>query len=92
MGAFFVSDLWSGHLPRAIMLPVLFIAAAAAGALWASIAGVLKARYDTNEIITTVMLNFIILLILSYLLGDLWRSPTRSTSRLCGCRSRRTCR
>lgn len=75
MGAFFVSDLWSAHLPRAVMLPVLFIAAAAAGALWGSIAGVLKARYDTNEIITTVMLNFIILLILSYLLGDLWRSP-----------------
>lgn len=75
MGAFFVSDLWSAHLPRGVMVPVLFIAAAAAGALWASIAGVLKARYDTNEIITTVMLNFIILLILSYLLGDLWRSP-----------------
>ena len=75
MGAFFVSDLWSDVLPRAVMVPVLFIGAAAAGALWASIAGVLKARYDTNEIITTVMLNFIILLILSYLLGDLWRAP-----------------
>ena len=75
MGAFFVSDLWSAHLPRAVMVLVMFIGAAAAGALWASIAGVLKARYDTNEIITTVMLNFIILLILSYLLGDLWRSP-----------------
>ena len=75
MGAFFVSDLWSDVLPRAVMVPVLFIGAVAAGALWASIAGVLKARYDTNEIITTVMLNFIILLILSYLLGDLWRAP-----------------
>lgn len=75
MGAFFVSDLWSAHLPRGVMVPVVFVAAAAAGAMWASIAGVLKARYDTNEIITTVMLNFIILLILSYLLGDLWRSP-----------------
>ena len=75
MGAFFVSDLWSDVLPRVVMVPVLFIGAAAAGALWASIAGVLKARYDTNEIITTVMLNFIILLILSYLLGDMWRAP-----------------
>ena len=75
MGAFFVSNLWHAHLPRGVMVPVLFIAAAAAGALWASIAGLLKARYDTNEIITTVMLNFIVLLILSYLLGDMWRSP-----------------
>ena len=75
MGAFFASDLWSDVLPRIIMVPVMFIAAAVAGALWASIAGVLKARYDTNEIITTVMLNFIILLVLSYLLGDLWRAP-----------------
>ena len=75
MGAFFVADLWSDHLPRGVMVPILFVAAAAAGALWAAVAGVLKARYDTNEIITTVMLNFIILLILSYLLGDLWQSP-----------------
>ena len=75
MGAFFVADLWSDHLPRVVMVPVLFAAAAAAGAVWGAVAGVLKARYDTNEIITTVMLNFIILLILSYLLGDLWQSP-----------------
>lgn len=66
--------LGSAHLPRGVMVPVPFIAAAAAGPLWASIAGVLKARYDTDEIITTVMINFIILLILSYLLGDLGRS------------------
>ena len=53
----------------------MFLAAAITGGLWASIASVLKALYGTNEILTTVMLNFVILFVLSYLLSGPWRSP-----------------
>lgn len=74
MGAFFVSDVIGSGLPRAVLLPVLFVGAAAAGALWAMLAGYLKARFEVNEIITTVMLNFIIVYALSYLLGGAWRA------------------
>lgn len=74
MGAFLVVDLWGDTLPRGIMIPLLIIAAALAGMLWAAVAGVLYARYQANEIITTVMLNFIILFILSYLLGGPWQA------------------
>ena len=73
-GAFFVTDLLGDSLPRAVMLLVLFVAAAVAGGAWGGVAGVLKARFGTNEIITTMMLNFIILFILSYLLGGPWRA------------------
>jgi general nucleoside transport system permease protein len=48
-----------GHLPLALAFAVLFLLAAAAGALWTLIPALLKARYGTNEIITTLMMSFI---------------------------------
>jgi len=46
-------------LPRALLLPLCLLAGAAGGALWGGIAGVLRARFDVNEILSTVMLNYI---------------------------------
>jgi ABC-type uncharacterized transport system permease subunit len=50
---------------------VLFaiIAAALAGALWAAIAGILKASVGAHEVITTIMLNWIAYWVGSYLVG-----------------------
>jgi simple sugar transport system permease protein len=42
-----------------IMLPSMMLAGILAGALWGFIPGFLKARYNVNEIITTLMLNYI---------------------------------
>jgi ABC-type uncharacterized transport system permease subunit len=42
-----------------VALVVLFLLAGAVGALWTLIPAVLKARYGTNEIITTLMMSFI---------------------------------
>ena len=44
-------------LPAVILLPLVLLAAAAAGGLWGGIAGWLKARLAVNEILSTVMLN-----------------------------------
>ncbi len=74
MGGFWVADTFS-RLPVGVMIPVVLIGAAIGGAIWGAIPGFLKARYQTNEIISTVMLNFTILLVLSYLLGGPWRPP-----------------
>ena len=38
---------------------ILFFVAMGAGALWTIIPAFLKARYETNEIITTLMMSFI---------------------------------
>ena len=54
-------------------------AAAAGGALWALIPGVLKAFARTNEIITTLMLNYVAGLLLTYLIFDS-ASPWRDVS------------
>ncbi len=51
-----------------LLLPFSLIFGAVAGGLWAGIAGVLKARLNVNEILTTVMLNQIALQLMNYLL------------------------
>jgi len=45
--------------PRPLMLLAMIVAGTAAGALWGLIPGVLKAKLNVNEIITTLMLNYI---------------------------------
>jgi ABC-type uncharacterized transport system permease subunit len=51
--------LWVPQWPRAVLLPLCLAAGAAGGALWGGIAGVLRARLDENEILSTVMLNYL---------------------------------
>jgi simple sugar transport system permease protein len=63
------------QLPQLILIPLVIIGAMVGGALWAAIAGFLRARYNANEIIVTVMLNYVIHFILSYLLGGPWKDP-----------------
>jgi ABC-type uncharacterized transport system permease subunit len=46
-------------LPKIILLPLVLLAGAIGGGLWAGIAGVLRARLGVNEILSTVMLNYI---------------------------------
>lgn len=49
----------SVDLPRAIHLPLAVLAGVVAGALWAGIAGLLKARTGAHEVIVTIMLNYV---------------------------------
>lgn len=59
---------WAGmpHLPHVVLCMVL---ATAAGAAWASIAGALRAFTGANEVITTIMLNWIAIWLGVYLFG-----------------------
>ncbi len=47
--------------PAIVVVPVMMVAGATAGALWGLIPGVLKAKLAVNEIITTLMLDYIAL-------------------------------
>jgi ABC-type uncharacterized transport system permease subunit len=47
------------NTPAWIMIPAMMLAGFAAGALWGLIPGYLKAKLNVNEIITTLMLNYI---------------------------------
>ena len=47
--------------PAIVVIPAMMLAGAAAGAVWGFIPGVLRARLGVNEIITTLMLNYVAL-------------------------------
>jgi simple sugar transport system permease protein len=56
-----------------LLAPVLgLVAAACAGAVWGGVPGVMKARRGTNEIITTLMLVYVAIQLVSYMLEKVW--------------------
>lgn len=63
------------HLPAPMHIMVTLIAGAIAGAMWAFIPGVLKARYGASEVITSLMMNYIAVRIISWSIGA--RGPLR---------------
>jgi simple sugar transport system permease protein len=56
--------------PTALQIPAMVAAAAVWGAAWALIPAILRAFASTNEIITTLMLNYVAALFLNYLIFD----------------------
>lgn len=57
-----------GGLPTPILLPLVLLGGMVAGALWAGIAGVLKATIGAHEVVTTIMLNYIAQWLLRFLI------------------------
>ncbi|ESX71565.1 hypothetical protein X759_21140 [Mesorhizobium sp. LSHC420B00] len=51
-----------------IQIPVVIVGGIVGGALYAGLAGVLKTRFSVDEVISTVMLNYIIVYVISLLL------------------------
>ena len=46
-------------MPRVLYLPIIVIAAAVAGGFWGFISGLLKAKFNVHEVVSTIMLNWI---------------------------------
>lgn len=61
--------------PAWLLLPAMMAAAAAAGGACGLIPAVLKLRLRANEIIVTLMLNYICILLLDYLVYGPWKDP-----------------
>jgi ABC-type uncharacterized transport system permease subunit len=57
-------------LPGVLLLPAALVAAAAAGALWAAIPAWLEARLKISVLISTLLLNYIAVLSVSYLVSQ----------------------
>ena len=55
-------------MPGLLLIVAALAASLLAGGIWGGIAGVLKARFGVNEILSTVMLNAIALQVMNYLL------------------------
>lgn len=62
-------------LPAVLLIPFLMLAGAIAGGLLLVVPVLLKTRLNVDEVVTTLLLNFIILLMVSYLIEGPWRDP-----------------
>ncbi len=66
----------SNGLSMPIMLSLMFLGGLIGGALWALIPALLRVLWDVNEVISTLLLNYIALYILKFLMYGSWRNPT----------------
>lgn len=62
-------------LPTPVLLPMVLVAGVLAGAVWAGIAAWLMDRFRVNEILSTVLLNFVSFGVLDYVASEVWSDP-----------------
>jgi simple sugar transport system permease protein len=68
-------NLETGLIPGFLLLPIMFIAAFMMAGLWGIIAAVLRAKLEVNEVLTTIMLNYVAILFVDYLVYGPWKDP-----------------
>ncbi|RLI07081.1 ABC transporter permease, partial [Candidatus Bathyarchaeota archaeon] len=79
MGAVAATGLALFLMPNApswILIPAMFLAGFLAGAGWALLPAVLKAKLNVNEVITTLMMNYIASKLVEYLIYGPWKGKT----------------
>lgn len=59
--------------PDFLLIPLIFLFGFAGGAAWGLVSTVLKARFRINEVITTLMMNYIALNVVLYLIHGPWK-------------------
>jgi simple sugar transport system permease protein len=62
-------------LPAFLLVPLAMLTAIVVGAGWGAIPGWLKARFGAHEVITTIMLNFIAVALVSYFTQYYYKAP-----------------
>ncbi|MGI9433520.1 MAG: ABC transporter permease [Geminicoccaceae bacterium] len=62
-------------LPPFLMVPFLVIVGALAGGALLIVPVLLKTRLNVDEVVTTLLLNFVVILLVSYLIEGPWRDP-----------------
>ena len=87
MGAFAASavvltPILPPETPQILMLLVMAVAGFIAGALWASLPGILKARLNVNEVVTTLMMNYIAISWVNFFIYAVWSEGGFQMSRM----------
>lgn len=78
-----VVSVWTAlafpDLPKLILLPLAVILGALAGAVAAAIPGLLRAFFGTSEVIVTIMMNYILLYLSTFMLQNVMPDHFRSS-------------
>lgn len=72
IGASFFAIYFAKSMPHVLLLVIMMAAAALIGGIWAMIPGFFKAKYNTNETLFTLMMNYIAIGIVAWLQGGPW--------------------
>ncbi len=72
VAASYFALFWAGRLPAPVLLLVMGLAGALAGGIWALIPAFFKAKWNTNETLFTLMMNYIIIGVVRWLQGGPW--------------------
>ena len=75
LGGLLIAVSPAGKLPAPVALILGMLAGAAFGALWGGIAGLFKAKFKANEIITSLLLNYIAVQLIGFLVHGPLREP-----------------
>jgi len=77
LGALFanIAGYGLGPLPAPILIPIVLIASVVGGILWILPAAVMKAKWGINEVVTTMLFNFLAIFLLMYLVKSPLRYP-----------------
>ncbi|TKX61547.1 ABC transporter permease [Halorubrum sp. ASP1] len=75
LGVLWASSLVSGVAGTVVLIPFGLLVGAVFGGLYGAIPGLLKAYADANEVITTIMLNFIATGVALYLVSGVFKDP-----------------
>ncbi len=63
--------------PSWVLLPAMFALGSLLGAAWCMIPALLRAKLKVNEVITTLMLNYVAIYFVTYLVDGPWKGPTQ---------------
>jgi simple sugar transport system permease protein len=72
VAASYFALFWYDKMPAPLLLCVMGVAGAVAGGLWALVPAFFKAKWNTNETLFTLMMNYIIIGVVRYLQGGPW--------------------
>ncbi|MGC8972349.1 MAG: ABC transporter permease [bacterium] len=75
VGATWVVLYLMPNAPRLILILAMFLMGAILGGIWALITAILKVKFNLNEIIVSLMMNYIAIEFVNYLVYGPWKSP-----------------
>lgn len=63
-------------LPDGLRIPLMFLFGFLAGALWGLIPAILRVKLGVNDVISTLMLNYVMAYVVEWLVHGPWKGPT----------------
>ena len=82
MGGFAATALaltFEASVPRLLLLPMTVLGAVVVGGLWGVLPGFMKARFNVNEVVATIMMNWIAFWAVNYAVPVFYRDPNQET-------------